>query len=199
MIAKEYLKSLTDPDQEETGDITSETPVEDCGVGLFQFSLTTVLKYSMSCFRVLLMPFMKQNLFSDSFQEKNERFQCKQRRWNPPKEKDGEPSSHARTQPTQIKPVILRRFGRAESKEILPAPGDSSEIWYECIKLKVFENEHAWGQSEEIESSAKHPEESDDSTGRRDAHCEGSEKKSKKPAYDSTSIQFHQERKWNSN
>ncbi|KAM9440322.1 leucine-rich repeat and WD repeat-containing protein 1 isoform 1-T1 [Clarias gariepinus] len=31
MIAKEYLKSLTDPDQEETGDITSETPVEDCG------------------------------------------------------------------------------------------------------------------------------------------------------------------------
>ncbi|KAF5898332.1 leucine-rich repeat and WD repeat-containing protein 1 isoform X1 [Clarias magur] len=31
MIAKEYFKSLTDPDQEDTGDITSETPVKECG------------------------------------------------------------------------------------------------------------------------------------------------------------------------
>lgn len=42
MIAKEYLKSLTDPEKEEE-DMTVETTVKEDGVGL-QFASTTILK-----------------------------------------------------------------------------------------------------------------------------------------------------------
>lgn len=43
MIAKEYLKSLTDPEKVEE-DITAEIPVTENGVGLFQITSSTVMK-----------------------------------------------------------------------------------------------------------------------------------------------------------
>lgn len=139
---------------------------------------------------------MNQYMLIVSFQEKNSWPWRKLQRRKPPEEKDDKPGGGARGQSVQNNQLVQRCFGRGESEKIFPAAGDPSEIWLECIKPSVHENEHSQVKSKEIQSPAKHPKKGNSLTGCCVAHCERSEEKSQSSAYDSASKQLHQDRRW---